>query len=379
MRGRFATGGRLGQVGALVVALLLMVVALPVAAQEQGTCHGGSDASNQFSDVGDGSAFCVAIAWLADEGVTTGYPDGTFGPSDGLTRGQMAAFLYRYAGEPDPADDAPSFTDVAADSTFSTPIAWLAGEGVTTGYPDGTFGPSDGLTRGQMAAFLYRYAGEPYSTGSIDGFVGLDLTRDLDAGTFSFSLVEDAADYDSVVDQFVQFDPTAGTVLVEDVTEQGAELRVAGDEVSAMEFTAAVTLDDAVSYLPVDADAGRDRPIVDLVDQRVRPFISKRGVFDGQLMIDGGAASGATFMLTITDNDPGTDDISMEITAGTEAEPLPFGTVGFWNIGEADNTGDGVGVIDGLDVSGFTDEIRITVSTNDDYGLLIDTTVVSIS
>ncbi|WP_203655296.1 S-layer homology domain-containing protein, partial [Demequina activiva] len=35
------------------------------------------------------------IEWLADSGITSGYANGRFGPSDAVTRGQMAAFLYK--------------------------------------------------------------------------------------------------------------------------------------------------------------------------------------------------------------------------------------------------------------------------------------------
>ena len=69
----------------------------------------------------------------------------------------MASFLWRMAGEPDPPVDAPTFSDVAASSPFATPIAWLAGTGITTGYADGTFRPTDVVSRQSVAAFLHRY------------------------------------------------------------------------------------------------------------------------------------------------------------------------------------------------------------------------------
>lgn len=102
------------------------------------------------------TAFTTEIAWLADEGITTGYPDGTFGPKDNISREAMAAFLYRAAGRP-PVQSAPDFTDVNSSSAFAKEIAWLQDERITTGYADGTFGPKRRITREAMAAFMTRF------------------------------------------------------------------------------------------------------------------------------------------------------------------------------------------------------------------------------
>ena len=41
------------------------------------------------------SAFHKEIGWLADSGITTGWPDGTFRPVNYIDRNAMAAFIYR--------------------------------------------------------------------------------------------------------------------------------------------------------------------------------------------------------------------------------------------------------------------------------------------
>ncbi|MCC5954295.1 MAG: S-layer homology domain-containing protein, partial [Acidimicrobiia bacterium] len=110
-----------------------------------------------FTDVDAHHPFADAIAWLAEEGVTTGYDDGTFRPTDAVSRQAMAAFLWRIAGQPTPTTAA-DFTDVDADHPFAEPIAWLAEEGITTGYDDGTFRPTDPVSRQAMVAFLHRQA-----------------------------------------------------------------------------------------------------------------------------------------------------------------------------------------------------------------------------
>ena len=71
----------------------------------------------------------------------------------------MAAFLHRYAGVTDYTAPATSpFSDVPTGHPFYTEIAWLAEQGITTGFPDGTFRPGQSITREAMAAFLYRFS-----------------------------------------------------------------------------------------------------------------------------------------------------------------------------------------------------------------------------
>ena len=118
-----------------------------------------------FTDVPAGHPFIDAIEWLAESGVTTGFPDGGFHPSAPVERQAMAAFLYRFAGEPAfTTPTTPTFTDVPTGHPFFREIEWLASTGITTGWPDGTFRPSASVERQAMAAFLYRFADEPEFT-----------------------------------------------------------------------------------------------------------------------------------------------------------------------------------------------------------------------
>jgi len=119
-----------------------------------------------FSDVAQGHPLRASIEWLALQGITTGFPDGTFRPSLTVTRDSMAAFLYRLAGRPAFTPPAVSpFADVATSHPFYLEITWLASRGITTGTPrgDGTvlFKPTAPVARDAMAAFLYRFAGSP--------------------------------------------------------------------------------------------------------------------------------------------------------------------------------------------------------------------------
>ncbi|GIG54210.1 S-layer homology domain-containing protein [Demequina activiva] len=122
--------------------------------------------TSSFTDVPDTHPFYKHISWLSQSGITYGYANGGFGPSDEISRGQVAAFLYKMAGSPawTPPAESP-FADVSTSNVFYKHITWMANEGITYGVGDGSrFGVSNDLNRGQMAAFLYKLAGSPEYT-----------------------------------------------------------------------------------------------------------------------------------------------------------------------------------------------------------------------
>ncbi|MBG6083586.1 SpoIID/LytB domain-containing protein [Zhihengliuella flava] len=109
-----------------------------------------------FTDI-QGTTFERYVEWLAGEGITSGYTDGTFRPQQYVARYEMATFLYRYSSPNFPEPSADVFTDVPEGHSYAQEIGWTADRGITSGYTDGRFGLRDTITRGQMAAFLYAY------------------------------------------------------------------------------------------------------------------------------------------------------------------------------------------------------------------------------
>lgn len=111
-----------------------------------------------FSDVRITDAFCGEISWLTAQGIAQGYADGTFGSTTPVSRAAMAAFLYRlqHPGAVKPSCAAAPFPDVPVGSTFCGEIAWLKSTGIAAGYQDGRFHAERPVSRGAMAAFLYR-------------------------------------------------------------------------------------------------------------------------------------------------------------------------------------------------------------------------------
>jgi hypothetical protein len=119
----------------------------------------GSD-HHGFRDVPAGSYYDQAVSWMLEKGITTGYADGTFKPSNNLNRGQLATFLHRLVGLPTGAPPA-TFPDVPSSAYFAAAVSWMVDEGITTGYEDGTFKPNNVVNRGQLATFLWRLEGQP--------------------------------------------------------------------------------------------------------------------------------------------------------------------------------------------------------------------------
>ena len=112
-----------------------------------------------FYDIHKNMPFYQEIQWIGAQGITTGYPDGTFHPADNVERGAMAAFFYRYAGQPEYVMPSTSpFRDVSVGSSFYREITWLHSTGIANGWQDGTYRPVDPIRRDAMAAFIYRYA-----------------------------------------------------------------------------------------------------------------------------------------------------------------------------------------------------------------------------
>ena len=106
---------------------------------------------NDAELTGGATWFENAQNWAKEKGIS----DGT-NPNGTINRAQMVTMLWRAMGQPAPATAA-TFTDVSADSYYAGAVSWAVENGVTTGVGGGRFDPAATCTRGQIAAFLYRY------------------------------------------------------------------------------------------------------------------------------------------------------------------------------------------------------------------------------
>ena len=117
-------------------------------------------AAGGFSDVEADRWFTTPISWMAAEGITTGTSSTTFSPGVAVTRAQFVTLLWRPAGSPG-GNPAPGFSDGPTGRYFTEAVAWARAEGVTTGTSATMFSPEIPLTRAQAAALVWREAGRP--------------------------------------------------------------------------------------------------------------------------------------------------------------------------------------------------------------------------
>ncbi|MGQ4532102.1 S-layer homology domain-containing protein [Dermabacteraceae bacterium P13138] len=109
------------------------------------------------TDVPAGRKFSGEIQWMLEQGISTGWDDGSYRPLGNVSREAMAAFLYRLAGSPEVKADPKAFTDISR-SQFVKEITWMRESGISTGWSeDNTFRPGQDVNRDAMAAFLHRF------------------------------------------------------------------------------------------------------------------------------------------------------------------------------------------------------------------------------
>lgn len=120
-----------------------------------------------FSDVPPDAWFANAVRWARDRGVTNGVGNtGRFEPGRSINRAEVATMLWRVAGQPATPGGQP-FRDVPTGTWFDSPVRYLAGSGITTGF-GGTsrFEPNGTTTRSQAVTMLWRLAGSPPRSSS---------------------------------------------------------------------------------------------------------------------------------------------------------------------------------------------------------------------
>jgi hypothetical protein len=104
------------------------------------------------------------VEYAAANSIVAGYPGGNYRPTWQVDRGQMAVFIARsivtphgdegLIGYTPPAT--PTFSDVPTDHWAYMYVEYIAGQGVASGYWDGTYRPTVTVTRDQMAVYVQR-------------------------------------------------------------------------------------------------------------------------------------------------------------------------------------------------------------------------------
>ncbi len=112
-----------------------------------------------YSDVDSGAWYNDAVQYVSGKGLMNGTGNGKFSPNGLTTRGMIMTILARNAG-----------VDTGGGAVwYEKGMNWAKANGVS----DGT-NPTATITREQLAAMLYRYAGSPSTNGSLDSFADAD-------------------------------------------------------------------------------------------------------------------------------------------------------------------------------------------------------------
>ncbi len=133
--------------------------------------------SYRFVDVPDDAWFAEEVQYVYAHQIMTGTDPERhiFSPYETVARAQFALIIHRMEGEPE-AENGKTFPDVSADEWYARAIAWASSDevGIITGYSSGYFGPSNYVTREQMAVMLYRYV----------RYKGYDTSTSADLGSY---------------------------------------------------------------------------------------------------------------------------------------------------------------------------------------------------
>ncbi|MGN1307246.1 MAG: leucine-rich repeat protein [Faecousia sp.] len=126
----------------------------------------------EFSDVSEKAWYYEAVEYAVEKGLMNGVGGGNFDPEGTMTRAMLVTVLWRYEGEP--AEGENTFTDVPNGTWYTEAVAWAAANGIVGGVGNGKFDPEGSITREQMAAILFRYAGkkciDTSKRGDLSGF-----------------------------------------------------------------------------------------------------------------------------------------------------------------------------------------------------------------
>ena len=95
----------------------------------------------------------TAVSTMANMGIVGGYPDGSFGPDNSITRAEFAAIAARFEQYGNTTDA--SFTDIYGHWAMKE-ISIAANNGWVLGYEDGTFRPDQKITRAEAITTVNR-------------------------------------------------------------------------------------------------------------------------------------------------------------------------------------------------------------------------------
>jgi len=131
-----------------------------------------------FSDVPSDNANYDAINYVQDQGIVSGYPDGTYKPENQINRAEFTKIIIGAQfseGEINDClykntkldDETVFFKDVPITAWFAKYVCIAKIYNVVSGYPDGTFGPANNINFAEAAKIIVKAFNYQVGTDSI--------------------------------------------------------------------------------------------------------------------------------------------------------------------------------------------------------------------
>ena len=136
-----------------------------------------------FGDVPQNSWFADAVEYVSENKLMNGTSTTSFSPNGNMSRAMLATVLYRMSGET--AEAGSSFRDVPSSAYYAAAVSWASSKGIVNGTGADVFSPNASITREQLAAMLYRYAGEPSVSADLSAY-----TDTVDISPYASKAVE---------------------------------------------------------------------------------------------------------------------------------------------------------------------------------------------
>ena len=115
-----------------------------------------------------------------------GYPDGSFGPNNNMTRAEAAQMFYNLLKDQD-VEAASVFDDVPEGAWYATPVNVMAELGIVDGVGDDKFEPNREITRAEFTTMAMRFADVPSG--------GVNIFTDVAPDDWFYSYVVNSIQY----------------------------------------------------------------------------------------------------------------------------------------------------------------------------------------
>ena len=115
-----------------------------------------------------------------------GYPDGTFGPENNMTRAEVAQMFYNLLLDQD-VEITKTFDDVPANAWYTKAVNTLASLDIISGVGDNKFEPERSITRAEFTAMAMKFA--------VGGEEGENIFSDVDENDWFYDAVVNSIQY----------------------------------------------------------------------------------------------------------------------------------------------------------------------------------------